>query len=73
MISYDDTGFKIYPIIPDRLAIEINRCLQEALILEWITKRKTTLIKKDPQKRSSSHQLQTRPILRKISNSNRDK
>ena len=32
------------------LAIEMNRCLEEADIPEWVTKGKTTLIQKDPKK-----------------------
>ena len=31
-----------------RLAIEMNRCLQDADIPEWMAKRKTTMIQKDP-------------------------
>ena len=40
MIAYMD--FSIH----DRLAIEMNRCLQEANVPEWMTKRKTILIQK---------------------------
>ena len=32
------------------LAIEMNKCLEEINILEWVTKRKTTLNQKDTQK-----------------------
>ena len=39
--------FKKFTAIHDRLALEINRCLQKAHIPEWITKGKTTLIRKD--------------------------
>ena len=37
--------------ITDRLAIEMNRFLQEAEVPKWITKRKTVLIQKDSPKR----------------------
>ena len=42
--------FKKLISIHDRLAIKMNRYLQEADISEWMTKRKTTLIQKDPIK-----------------------
>ena len=32
------------------LAMKMNKCLGEADIPEWMTKKKTTLIQKDPQK-----------------------
>ena len=34
--------------IYDGLVFEMYRCLQEALVTEWITKKKTTLIQKVP-------------------------
>ena len=40
--------FKKFTTIHDRLAIEMNRCLEETYISEWMTKGKTTLIPKDP-------------------------
>ena len=42
--------FKKFTSIHDRLALEMNRCLQGAQVFEWMTKRKTTLIQKDPSK-----------------------
>ena len=33
--------------INDRLALKMNRCLQEADVPEWMTKGKTTLVQKD--------------------------
>ena len=42
--------FKKFPSIHDRLALEMNRCLQEAHVPKWMTKGKTTLIQKDPSK-----------------------
>ena len=42
--------FKKFTSIHDRLAIEMNRGLQETVISEWITKEKTTLTQKDLQK-----------------------
>ena len=50
MIAYMDTGFKKFPSIHDRMAIEMNAFLQEADILKWMTKGETTQIKKDSQK-----------------------
>ena len=42
--------FKKFTSIHDRPALEMNRCLQDAQVPEWITKGKTTLIQKDPNK-----------------------
>ena len=38
--------FKKFTSIHDRLALEMNKCLQKAHIPEWMTKGKTTLIQK---------------------------
>ena len=40
--------FKKFISIHDRLALEMNRCLQESHVPEWMTKGKTTLIQKEP-------------------------
>ena len=40
--------FKKFTSIHDRQALEMNRCLQKADVLEWITKGKTTFIQNDP-------------------------
>ena len=42
--------FKKFTSIYGRLAREINRCLLGVQVSEWMTKRKTTLIQKDPSK-----------------------
>ena len=42
--------FKKFTSIHVRLALEMNRCLQDAHVPELMTKRKTTLIQKDPSK-----------------------
>ena len=42
--------FKKLTSIHGRLALEMNRCLQDAHVPEWMTKGKTTLIQKDPSK-----------------------
>ena len=39
--------FKKFTSIPDRLALEMNRCLQDAQVHDWMTKGKTTLIQKE--------------------------
>ena len=59
MIAYMDSGFKKFTSIHDRLAIEMNRCLEEAEMLEWMTKEKeeTTLIQNDPLKGTAPKQL----------------
>ena len=51
--------FKKFIAIYDRLALEMNRCLQEAPVPKRITKGRTTFIQKDPRKRSRPKQLQT--------------
>ena len=42
--------FKKFTSIHDRQALEKNKCLQTAHVPEWMTKGKTTLIQKDPNK-----------------------
>ena len=43
--------FKKLTSIHDRLAIKMNRCLQETDIPQWMTKGKTIMIQKDTQKK----------------------
>ena len=52
--------FKKFTSILGRLALEMNRCLQDAHVLEWMTKGKTTLIQKDPSKGTAPNNY--RPI-----------
>ena len=40
----------------------MNRCLQGVHVPEWMTKAKTTLIKKDPLKGTTPKQLQTHNV-----------
>ena len=40
MMVCTDSAFKKFTPIHDRLAIEMNRCLEETDIPEWMTKRK---------------------------------
>ena len=42
--------FKKFTSIYDRLALEMNKCLQKAHLPEWVTKGRTTLIQKDSSK-----------------------
>ena len=42
--------FKKFTSIHDRLALEMNKCLQTAHVTEWMTKGRTRLIQKDPNK-----------------------
>ena len=52
--------FKKFASIHDRLALEMNRCLQGAIVPDWMTKGKTTLIQKDPSKGTAPNNY--RPI-----------
>ena len=52
--------FKKFTSIHDRLALEMNRCLQDAQVPYWMTKGKTTLIQKDPSKGTAPNNY--RPI-----------
>ena len=45
--------FKRFTSIHDRLALGMNKCLQTAHVPEWMTKGRTTLIQKDPNKRTA--------------------
>ena len=49
--------FKKFTAIHDRLALEMNKCLQTVHVPKWMTKRKTTLIRKEQRNRPK--QLQT--------------
>ena len=51
--------FKKFTSIQDRLALEMNRCLQDAQIPDWMTKGKTTLIQKDPSKGTAPNNYKT--------------
>ena len=51
--------FKKFTSIHDRLALEMNRCLQGAHRPEWMSTGKITLIQKDPSKGTAPKQLQT--------------
>ncbi len=53
--------FKKFTSIHDRLALEMNRCLQGAQVPDWMTKGKTTLIQKDPSKGTAPNNY--RPII----------
>ena len=47
MMEYMVSGSKKFTSIHDRLALEMNKCLQTAHVPEWMTNGKTTLIQKD--------------------------
>ena len=49
MMAHMDSGLEITSI-NYKLDIEINRCLEEVDIPKWMTKGKTILILKDPNK-----------------------
>ena len=53
--------FKKFASIHDRLALKMNRCLQNAQVPEWMTKGQTTLIQKDPSKGTAPNNY--RPII----------
>ena len=48
--------FKKFTSIHDRLALEMIKCLQTN---KWMTKEKTTLIQKDPNKGTAQNKFQT--------------
>ena len=52
--------FKKFTSIHDRLVLEMNKCQQTTHVPEWMTKGKTTLIQKDPNKGTASNNY--RPI-----------
>ena len=52
--------FKKFTSIHDRLALEMNNCLQRAYVPEWMTKGRTTLIQKNPNKGTAPNNY--RPI-----------
>ena len=52
--------FKKFIFILDRLTLEMSRCLQGAHVPEWMTKGRTTLIQKDPNKGTAPNNY--RPI-----------
>ena len=52
--------FKKFTSIHGRLAQEMNRCLQDVRVPEWMTKGKATLIQKDPSKGTAHNNY--RPI-----------
>ena len=64
-----DFWFKKFTSIHDRLLQEMNRCLQDAQLPDWMTKGKTTLIKNDPSKRTAPNNfrpLTCLPVMWKI-------
>ena len=61
---------KKFNSIHDRLALEMNRCLQDAQVPDWMTKVKTTLIQKDPSKGTAPNNyrlITCLPMMWKIS------
>ena len=62
--------FKKFTFIHDRLALEMNKCLQTAHVPERMTKGRTTLIQKDPNKGtapSNYRPITCLPMMWKIS------
>ena len=55
-------GSKNFTFIHDRLAMEINKCIQKTEKREWITKGKITLIQKDSIKGTPPKQLLTHNV-----------
>ena len=71
----DGYWFKKFTPIHDRLALEMNRCLQEANVPKWMTKGKTTLIQKDPLKATTPNNYRLRtclPMIYKILSAQRE-
>ena len=62
--------FKKFTSIHDRLALEMNKCLQRAHVPEWMTKGRITLIQKDPNKGTAPNNhrpITCLPMMWKIS------
>ena len=57
-------GILGFTSIPDRLELEMNKCLQRAHVPEWMTKGSTTLIKKDPSKGTAPNNYRSITCLR---------
>ena len=60
--GHDDISgswFKKFNFLHNRLAIAINRCLQEADVPEWVTKGKTLLMQKRHPLTNHAKQLQS--------------
>ena len=55
-----DFWFKKFTSVHDRLVLEMNKCLHTAHVPEWVTKGRTTLIQKDPNKGTAPNNY--RPI-----------
>ena len=55
--------FKKFTSIHNRLALEMNRCLQDAQVPDWMTKGKTTLIQKDPNKGTAPNNYRPKTCL----------
>ena len=60
MMEYMVFWFKKFTSIHDRLALEMNKCLLRAHVPEWMTKGRTKLIQKDPNKGTTPNNY--RPI-----------
>ena len=59
-MAFMDTGFKKLFSVHDRMTIEMERCMKETNILEWLTKVKTTMIQENTEKETTPHYY--RPI-----------
>ena len=60
---------KKFTSIHGRVALEMNRCLQDAQVRDWMTKGKTTLIQKDPSNGTAPNNyrpITCQPIMWKI-------
>ena len=55
--------FKKLTTIHDRLALKMNRCLQEAHVPGWMTKGRTRVIQKDPHKGAAPNNYRPIPCL----------
>ena len=61
MLAFMYTGFRIFTSIHDRLTIEMNRCLKEKDIPEWMIKIRLPCSKVDPEKGTCPNNY--RPIM----------
>ena len=61
--------FNKFTSIHDRQALEMNKCLQRAHVPEWMTKERTSLIQKDPNKgtaQNNNWHITCQPMMWKI-------
>ena len=65
--GHDGFCFKMFTSIHDRLALEMNKCLQTTHVPEWMTKGRTTLMQNDTGTASNNYRpITCLPMMWKI-------